>query len=121
MMAGNRILAKVLPRNSMATSETVVCAVTHLKRAWRHVQRNLQRKVMEERARKGKQVDVLDDQEKAGEDADKDFGELSNALWAVRVISDNVENDWIEVTRDRRSGRHRQVKSVQIRMSGPLS
>ena len=121
MMAGDRILAKVLPRNSIATPETVVCTVTHLKRAWRHVQRNLQRKAMEERAREGKQVDVLDEQEKAGEDADKDFGELSNALWALRVISDNVENDWIEVTMDRRSGRYRQVQFVPIRMSGPLS
>ena len=70
---------------------------------------------------KSKQVDVLDEQEKAGEDADKYFGDVSNALWPLRVMSDNVENDWIEVTRDRRSGRHRQVQFVPIRMSGRLS
>ena len=64
---------------------------------------------------KCKKVNVVDEQEKAGEDADKDFGKVSNALWAVRVMSDNVENDWIEVTRDRRSGRHRQVQFVPIR------
>ena len=66
-------------------------------------------------------VNVLDEQEKAGEDADKDFGKLSNGVWAVRVMSDDVENDWIEVTRDRKSGRHRQVLFMPIRMSGPLS
>ena len=110
MMAGYRVKGKwCCQENSMATSETVANTVTHLKRAWRHVQRNLQRKAMEARARGGKQVDVLDEQEKAGEDADEDFAELSNALWAVRVMSDDVENDWIEVTRDRRSGRRRQV------------
>ena len=65
------------------------------------------------KGKKGKQVDVLDERVKAGTDADKDIGRLSNALCAVRfeVMSDDVEIDWTGVMRDHRSGRHRQVFS----------
>ena len=53
------------------------------------------------------------EQEKAGEDADKDTAGLSNTLCALRVdvISDDVDNDWTEFTRDRRSGKNRTAEN----------
>ena len=48
------------------------------------------------KCKKDKQVNVLDEQEKADEDAEKDVRELSNALCLVNfnVILDEVQNDW---------------------------
>ena len=48
---------------------------------------------------------VHDEQKKASEHADTDIGRLSNASCAVKlnVMSDEVENDWMEVERGRRS------------------
>ena len=41
-------------------------------------------------------MNVLDEQEKADGDAEKDIGELSNALCPVsfNVMRDEVQNDW---------------------------
>ena len=90
MMARDRVKGKVPPMNSMATSENLECAVTRLKRAGRQVQRTPQRKVTEAGARR-----------QAGEGACTDIGGLSSALCAVRfdVMSDDVDNDWTDVTR----------------------
>ena len=51
--------------------------------------------------KEGKQVEVLGEQETAGEHTVKDIGGLSNGLCTVRfdVMSDDVGNDGIEVTR----------------------
>ena len=83
--------------------------VRGLKHAGRQVLRHLQGKGQGIKGKNGKQVNVLDEQEKAGEDAEKDTGGLSNALCAVSisVMSDEVENDWTEVNRGRRSGHNR--------------
>ena len=60
----------------MATAGTVE---TSLRPDGRQVQRNPQTG-QGSKGEKCKQVNVIDEQEKAGEDADKDFGGLSNAL-----------------------------------------
>ena len=100
------MVGRAPPRHSMATAETVESTVTSMKRVGRQVQRKPTDKVHGCKVKKGKQVNVLGEQEKAGEDAGNDSGGLSNAPCAVRldVMSDDVENDWAEVTRDRRSG-----------------
>ena len=61
---------------------------------------------------KGKEVNVLHEQEKTSVDADKHDEELSNVLCTVNfnVMPDEVEIDWTEVKRGRRSGRNRLVK-----------
>ena len=89
MMAREQVQAKILSRNSMATVESTV---TRLKLVGRHVQRNQQRRA----CKKDKQVNVLDEQEKADLDAEKDIRELSDALCLVsfNVMPDEVQNDW---------------------------
>ena len=79
MMASSRVQANVLPRKSMVIAEIVGNTVTRLKRY----------------GKKGKQVNALDEHEKTSEDRDKDIGELSNGLCAVRfdAMSDDVENE----------------------------
>ena len=67
-------------------------------------------------------MNVVDEQEKVGEDAEG----VSNAQCMVsfNVMSDEVENDWAEVVKGgRRSGRNGtdKLKIVQIVISGPLS
>ena len=61
----------------------------------------------------GQQVNGFKQKEKPGEDADKDIAGLSNTLCALRfdVKSDDVDNDWTEFTRDRRSGENRTVEN----------
>ena len=80
MMAGDEVKARVQPRISMATAETVESTMTGLHRAGRHVQRNPQRKVTDATASVARKCSGLDEQEKAGEDAFKDIGGLSNAF-----------------------------------------
>ena len=48
------------------------------------------------KCKKDKQVNVLDEQEKADEDAEKDIRELSDAFCPVtfNVMLDEVQNDW---------------------------
>ena len=48
------------------------------------------------KCKKNKQANVLDEQEKADEDAEKDIRELSNALCLVsfNMMLDEVRNDW---------------------------
>ena len=64
---------------------------------------------------------VHDEQEKASDDADKDIGRLSNASCAVKlnVMSDEVENDLMEVERGRRSGRNQQAIIRADHVEGP--
>ena len=48
------------------------------------------------KCKEDKPVNVLDEQEKADEDAEKDIRELSDALCPVssNVMPDEVQNDW---------------------------
>ena len=96
MLARGRMAGRAPPRHSVTTAETVESAVTSLKRAGRQVQRKPTDKVHGCKVKKGKQLNVLDEQEKASEDAGNDIGGLSNAPCAVRldVMSGDVENDW---------------------------
>ena len=59
---------------------------------------------------------------KASEDTDKDIERLSNASCAVKLnmMSDEVENDWMEVKRGRRSGRNRQATIRADHVEGPI-
>ena len=76
----------------MATAETAESTV-NLKRAGRQVQRNPQGKVTEARAGQASNVNILDEQEKAGEEADKDIGGVSNIFCRERFdVSDDVGN-----------------------------
>ena len=72
MMAREEEKTKVPSINLMATFEIVESTVTELKLVGRHVQRNQQRRVKEV-CKKDKQANVLDEQEKADEDAEKDI------------------------------------------------
>ena len=53
--------------------------------------------------------------------ADTDIGRLSQASCEVtlNVMSDEVENDWIEVERGRRSGRNQQAIIRADHVEGP--
>ena len=79
----------------MATVETVESTITGLELVGRHVQRHQQRRVKDV-CKKDKQGNVLDEQEKADEDAEKDIRELSNALCPVsfNMLLDEVQKDW---------------------------
>ena len=79
MMAREEEKTKVPSINLMATLAIVESTVTGVKLVGRHVQRNQQRRVKDV-CKKDKQGDVLDEQEKADEDAEKDIRELSNAF-----------------------------------------
>ena len=73
---------------------------------------------------RGNQVNVLDEREKAGEEARKDIGGLSNAMRTIRccVMSDDVELAWTLVTkRPQIKKESRFFEFMQIMMSGPLS
>ena len=63
------------------------------------------------KCKKDKQVNVLDEQEKAGEDAEKDIRELSNALCPEASTSSLTKFGTIgtEVESVHRPGRHREA------------
>ena len=73
------------------------------------------------KGKQDKQVHVHDEQEKASDDADKDIGRLSKASCAVQLntMSDEIENDWMEVKKGRRSGRNRQAFIRADHVEGP--
>ena len=75
---------KSAAQNSMATAESVNSTVRSLKRAGRHV-----KQTHRERSRK--------------------HGQAKSSTVRFDAISDDVESDWTEVARVRRSGRNRQV------------
>ena len=75
------------------------------------------------KGKQDKQVHVHDEQEKASDDADKDIGRLSKASCEVKLntMSDEVENDWMEVKKkaEDQEGIDK-LLFVQIMLRGPL-
>ena len=93
-MARDQVQAKVLATKSTATVEMTVKYGHKAKTCWATSQTNPTVKGHGGKGKKGKQVHVLDEQQRAGEEADKDIGGVSYALCAVRfhVVSDELEN-----------------------------
>ena len=83
MMARVRVKAKVLPRIAMVIARNGGKYGHKAETCWATRPSNPTEKFHGSKDRTGKQVHVLDEQDKAGEDAEKDIGGLSNALCAV--------------------------------------